>query len=721
MYSFIKKIAALSLSTTYCILATAQGIDHWETAVYNTDQWSYYVGTSEPMTNWMQPNFDATSWTTGQGGFGYDDGDDNTIIPATTSVYIRTDFNLADTSVIKHLILQADYDDAFVAYLNGTEIARNNIGTVGSPPPYNALASTYKEANLYTGDQPEYYNFNPTIFRDLIKQGNNVLAIQVHNHTATSSDLSSNFFVTLGISDNSSNYRATPPWFIPPKLGSTLPLVVITTNGGATIQDEPKVTAHMGIIDNNGMNNLGDTYNGYDGFIGIEIRGASSQSFPKKNYGFETRLEDGTNNNVSILGMPEENDWVLHGPYADKSLLRNVLAYHMGTTTGRYTPRTQLCELYVNDDYCGVYMMTERIKRDKNRVDISNLKEEDIEGEELTGGYIFQIDRDDNSTTEDGWRSSSSPSKFYAYHDPDLDELQPVQKQYLRQYVTDFENVIGSNTYLYRYKDFVDEDSWVDYFLVTEIGKHIDAFKLSFYMHKKKSTNGGKINFGPLWDFNLGFGNFDFACPPDPEGWTYEFQGTCDNSHPFWVKKMTNIPNVSHKMNCRWNDLRNGPLHTDSLMQFLDDKLAEMGDAPERNFNRWPTLGQYVWPNDFVGDTYEEEIDFLKSWLTTRLEWMDDNMLGDCNLVSVETPTKVYNPVGIYPNPVNDYFYLDTEVDNYQGVTVQVHNMMGKLVLTQNVNKSVVKIQVNNLTSGIYFCNIVDNGTVIASSKLIKQ
>ena len=120
----------------------------------------------------------------------------------------------------------------------------------------------------------------------------------------------------------------------------------------------------------------------------------------------ETRNADGSNNNVSIFGMPSENDWVLHGPFSDKSLLRNVLAYHMGESTNRYTPRTQLCELLVNGDYRGVYMFTEKLKRDKNRVDVAKLKSNDISGEELTGGYLFQIDRDDGSTELDGWQTN---------------------------------------------------------------------------------------------------------------------------------------------------------------------------------------------------------------------------------------------------------------------------------------------------------------------------
>ncbi|MDC1395754.1 CotH kinase family protein [Bacteroidia bacterium] len=278
---------------------------------------------------------------------------------------------------------------------------------------------------------------------------------------------------------------------------------------------------------------------------------------------------------------------------------------------------------------------------------------------------------------------------------------------------SDFEN---------KFQNYVDLTSWIDYFLVTEIGKHIDAYKLSFYMHKKKITNGGKIHFGPLWDFNLAFGNFDFACSPDPQGWTYEFQGTCDNSHPFWIKKMTNIPEVSNQINCRWNGLRDGPLHTDSLMDFLNLKELEMGNAPKRNFERWEILGEYVWPNDYVGETYDEEITFLKNWLTTRLEWMDDNMLGDCSLASIEKQDEVYSLAGAYPNPATDYFYLETQLANYQNARLKMFNSLGQEVLSMNINNSIEKVHLGNLPKGIYNFKISVGGLEKSSSnKLIVQ
>src|SRR5690606_9969158 len=140
-----------------------------------------------------------------------------------------------------------------------------------------------------------------------------------------------------------------------PSFTSNLPIVVIDTQGRA-IPDEPKILARMGIIDNGEgvRNSTGDPFNGYDGFVGIEVRGASSQAFPKKQYAIETRDADGEDVNVSLLGLPGEEDWILQGPYSDKSLMRNVLVYHLARRMGRYASRTRYAEVVLNDEYQGV-------------------------------------------------------------------------------------------------------------------------------------------------------------------------------------------------------------------------------------------------------------------------------------------------------------------------------------------------------------------------------
>ncbi len=701
----------------------AQSINHWETIIYNNDTWRYRIGNSEPPADWMQTDFDAGQWAMGIGGFGYGDGDDNTQITNTTSVYMRRTFQLVDTAAIEMAILHSDYDDAFVAYLNGVEITRRNIGTVGIPPAFDDTAYEYREAEWYQGGVPEAFTLYGASLRNLIKEGTNTLAIQVHNHDIGSSDMSSNFFFSVGISDTSMNYGDTPNWFYTPTaITSNLPLIIINTTQTDEIYDEPRVPAHMGIIDNGTgqTNSIFDDFNGYDGRIAIEIRGASSQTFAKKNYGFETQLEDGENNNVSLLGMPEENDWILHGPYADKSLLRNVLAYHLARTTGHYAPRTRLCELIVNDDYRGVYILTERIKQDDNRLDIANLKPEDIEGDELTGGYILQIDRDDEDNPNDGWYSGFPDWKFYAYDSPDYDVIQPEQRNYIRNYINGFEQMMNAADYEENYRDYVDVDSWVDYFLVTEIGKHIDAYKLSFFMHKKKDSNGGKLHFGPIWDFNLGFGNFDFECVPQPVGWAYQFNDFCNTPHPFWVEKLTEIPQVSHQIDCRWAQMRTGAWHTDSLIQLIDENVEILSEAQVRNFERWQILGTYVWPNNFVGQTYEEEVNFLKNWLIQRLNWMDANMLGNCDFFVANENTLPIQNINIYPNPIDNYLFIQLENNNSVNTQFELYDITGKHISTYSIEKLVNKINLQNIPRGMYMYSVIQNDIRVNIGKIIK-
>ena len=175
---------------------------------------------------------------------------------------------------------------------------------------------------------------------------------------------------------------------------SNLPLVVINTNGQAIV-DDPKIIANMGIIWNGpgNRNSLSDPMNNYNGKIAIEIRGSSSQMFPKKGYGFETRATDLSDIDVSLLGMPEENDWVLYAPYTDKTMIRDVLTYTLDASLGHWSPRCRYVELFLNGNYQGVYVLIEKIKRNKTRVDIAKLTLTDNVGEDLTGGYIVKIDK----------------------------------------------------------------------------------------------------------------------------------------------------------------------------------------------------------------------------------------------------------------------------------------------------------------------------------------
>ncbi len=697
----------------------AQDVDHWEIAVLSDDLWYYSLGNNSIPPGWKAEGFNVQQWQQGAGGFGYGDGDDQTILPNTLSVYLRTEFDIVEESDISALSLLADYDDGFVAYLNGVEIARNNLGDPGNEVAWNETAFTWHEAGLYRGINPEPYSIADV---NLIKNGKNILAIQVHNHDITSSDLSSNFFIALGIGNDSEYYRPPPDWLESIFFQSNLPIIQITTPGNAQIVDEPRIEAHMGVIDNGEgqYNSIFDPFTDYDGKIAIEIRGTSSQMFEKKNYGFETREEDGSNNNVPLLGMPQENDWTLHGPYSDKSLLRNAFTYHLGRLTGQYAPRTRLCELLINEEYKGIYVLTEKIKQDKNRVDISKLNEDENSGDDLTGGYIIKVDRNPQNIPDKGWYSTFPDYKFYEYVDPDEDDITEAQKDYIQNYMFSFESAMDRNDYEDTYDDYIDLTSWVDYLLVSEISKHIDVYKLSFYMYKDKDSKGGKLHMGPLWDINLGYGNFDFDCSADPEGWAYEFP-LCGSWHPFWARKIADIPNVQHLTHCRWEELRAGPFRTDSLMNYIDQQVDYMGSAIDRNFERWQVLGQYVWPNAYVGASYQEEIDFFKNWIVARLEWMDENMVGDCDLFTSDSNPSAVATIKVYPNPAMDMIRLDNLplISEFSGV--EIFDVQGKKVLHGNLNPSSNAISIAELSNGFYILTVMEDGRILGRTTFVKH
>jgi len=271
-------------------------------------------------------------------------------------------------------MLDMDFDDGFVAYLNGTELARYNMGPEGSATGWDQLADSLHEADLYQGLSPLRFTLDEAT-KELLQAGSNIFALEVHNESATSSDLSSNPYLHAGVTNSGSFYHATPEWFYPPYLNDStwLPLLVIDTEG-QQIPNEPRITATMKLVDmgTGNYNHTGDPGNVYDGQISIEKRGESSQWFsPKDSYSLETQTDSGTNNNVSLLGLPEENDWVLYAPYSDKSLIRNVLSYRLYEEMGNYAPRTRFVEVVLNNNYRGIYILTEKIKRD-----------------ELTGGYL---------------------------------------------------------------------------------------------------------------------------------------------------------------------------------------------------------------------------------------------------------------------------------------------------------------------------------------------
>ena len=465
---------------------------------------------------------------------------------------------------------------------------------------------------------------------------------------------------------------------------SNLPIFVINTHG-QNIPDEPKITVDLGIIYNGEgvRNNITDPFNHYNGKIQIEIRGSSSQLYPKKSYAVQTVDAFGISMNTSLLELPKENDWVFYGPYADKSLIRNIVSYKLFNEMGHYASRSKLFELVINGEYKGVYVLLEKIKRDKNRVDIAKLTPQDIEGDELTGGYIVKIDKVNGTETE-GWYSDFPPYTdawqkiLYQYHYPDEDEITLEQKNYIINKINEFESVMYSPTFnepFGGYYDLIGLDSFADVFLITELSRNVDGYRLSAFMHKDKNSNGGKLKCGPIWDYNFTFGNADYYSAWSTSGWHLYTEFRDDPFQiPFWWKKLMMDKIFTNRIARRWADLRQNIFSNQHILGMTDSLSSLLAESQVRNFNKWKILGTYVWPNYFIGNTFESEINYLKSWVNYRLNWLDSIIPKDFSYVNWKDNDEFI--INIEPNSsvdilVSDFYKETVNVDHF---TVVVNN-----------------------------------------------
>lgn len=505
-------------------------------------------------------------------------------------------------------------------------------------------------------------------------------------------------------------------------LTSNLPIVIINTNG-VPIPDEPKIDGEMKIIDNGygNQNNQYDPPNGYDGFIGIEIRGQSTQMFPKKSYGFETRDAEGENLNVSLMGMPEENDWVLYGPYSDKSMLRNFISYYIGSKLDPYCTRMAYCEVIENNDYKGIYMLLEKIKKDENRVNIATLKPEDISGDELTGGYILRVDKTDPGFQYgyDGWKSYPSPPYpnamhiTYQYYYPKPEDIMDEQADYIRDYILDAENSLTGSYYSdpnIGYNKYLNVGSFVDLMILREMAKEVDSYRYSTYFYKEKYSDGGKLFAGPAWDFNLGFANVDYYEPGvEISGWIHTEVEPWDAGRMFWWKRMMEDPYFNNLFFTRWHQLRENEIADDQLFAAIDSVTQYIDQAHQRNYNRWPILGVYVWPNyDWMNNTYEDEVAFFKDWLTDRTTWLDDNIPG--NMLN-----PVANLSGQFPELEltleEDYFSRETLKNKYFDLNNAPDEIYIDTLIHQNASEATIIL--GGTFSGEEFISITIDKKVI--------
>ncbi len=369
------------------------------------------------------------------------------------------------------------------------------------------------------------------------------------------------------------------------------------------IPDEPKIDCLLGVTGEDG-------HTWYEGPAGVERRGRSSGTAPKPQYAVELRDEAGQEQSRDLLGMGGESDWVLHGNYFDRLLMRNMLAYDLFQSFGgpeRYAPESAWCELSLNGVYQGVYTLVERIKRDDDRIQL----DERIQLVDSGSGDAFVIKHHDSDTlfnlqmTNDGFK--------LVYPNQETASAEAVAR------VTDrlrgWENALYSDdpydpvTGIFA---FVDLESAVDIVLLEEFMKNNDAYFLSLHLWQDID---GRIHWVP-WDLDLSLGQPSYNDNENPESWVLY--------RPDIIARMALAPEFSTRMVERWAELRSGPLATEAVLATLDSHQATLGDAIDRNFETWPIEEIDFWGYLYPVSSYAEEDARVRNWIRERLAWMDN-------------------------------------------------------------------------------------------------
>lgn len=524
---------------------------------------------------------------------------------------------------------------------------------------------------------------------------------------------------------------------------SRLPIIKIYTNG-SEIVDDPKIPADMYIIDNgpNAVNSVHQTTYQYQGKIGIELRGNSSLKYTKKQYGLETWLPDGSDNmDVSLFGMPKQSDWVLSAVMTDKSFMRNVIPYQLAREMGWWASRTQYCELIVNDEYRGVYIFEEKIKRDKNRVPIEKLETTDVTAPNVTGGYIFALDQTDDDAVV--WYTKTTPAyRSFQFIYPKADDLQAAQKAYLPKYVDSFEAALQGPNFqdpVKGFRNFAEDASFIDFFLLTELSKNMDSYRSSTYFYKKR---GGKIVAMPLWDFDRGWGNDTECSSYLTSGYIYkDVNGCVKNGEPrivpWWWARLLQDAKYKRDMVCKYNALRGTLFSKQHLYSIIDSAAAVLNTgAQQRNSIRWNYWGLYLPRNPKpYATSFAGEIAAMKTWINGRLAWLDAD-LGACTAASVTT-TLISNKTGIaeeagnsignvYPQPFKDRLSITINAANEQAASIRLLDINGNVLYQKNVTllKGTQAVPLNvagmQLANGLYFLH-VNGGSINVVKKVLKE
>ncbi|CAD7695135.1 unnamed protein product [Ostreobium quekettii] len=351
------------------------------------------------------------------------------------------------------------------------------------------------------------------------------------------------------------------------------------------------------------------------------------------------------------IGLPEDNDWVLYGPEADKTMgMRNLITYALARASGRYAARTRYCEVFLVADggklskrhYHGVYILAEKLKRGNERIDIKKR-----EGDDLSGGYIFKYDNDNNDPGDTVFAASLSNLLMIVTY-PKSKAIKEKEVSWIKSFeaaliAEEFDDPVEG------YLPFIDLPSFVDYWIVSEISKNPDSYRGSAFMHKDR---GGPLKMGPVWDYNEAFGTCcgfpiegfqnngrstgrSGGSAISPEGWRFSicaepWRCRVDplDGVSLWYRRLWQDPSFRASAEVRWTRLRAGAFSDERVKGIIADARLGLKDAALRNYKRWKrVLGG---GNDAKNaKIWQAEVDALETWLMERLLWMDAQLLGE--------------------------------------------------------------------------------------------
>ncbi len=358
--------------------------------------------------------------------------------------------------------------------------------------------------------------------------------------------------------------------------------------------------------------------------IGIKIRGSSTRNQEKHSYRFETRDAHGEDQGYELVGMAKESDWILFAPLRfDQAYIRNPMAYEISRRIGRWAPRTRNIEVYLSgnrdtrfrpSDYLGVYTLIERIKPDPNRLQIHKMTPADNQLPELTGGYVFKVDRTAPGDSGFNAGGSEDANRRLNMVYPDPDEATPAQMAYLIDYIDTFAEALDAPDFTHpelgtHYSEYIDVDGWIDHHIVNLFTRNPDGLRLSSYFHKPRD---GKLIAGPVWDFDRTMGSRD-GRDEEPDILN---PGTGNGLFTaLWWRRLFEDPEFSTAYWARLDEVLDTVLTPAELSAMVDELSADLEDgAALRNYARW---SDYQHPQGWPA-----AVEHLRWWVMTRSEWL---------------------------------------------------------------------------------------------------